>query len=92
MRTELITIVTDTTPLDGAFHMPEDRPVRGGVLLFHGNTMNFYVGAPALAAARAHGTRVRLPRVQPARPRHPEHPRFPHARRRRAAAHARRHR
>jgi len=46
MRTELITIVTDTTPLDGAFHMPEDRPVRGGVLLFHGNTMNFYVGAP----------------------------------------------
>jgi Na+/H+ antiporter NhaD/arsenite permease-like protein len=46
MRTELITIVTDTTPLDGALHMPEDRPVRGGVLLFHGNTMNFYVGAP----------------------------------------------
>jgi len=46
MRTELITIATDTTPLDGAFHMPEDRPVRGGVLLFHGNTMNFYVGAP----------------------------------------------
>ncbi len=45
-RTELITIATDTTPLDGAFHMPEDRPVRGGVLLFHGNTMNFYVGAP----------------------------------------------
>jgi hypothetical protein len=38
MRTELIT--TDTTPLDGAFHWPEDRP-RGGVLLFHGNTMNF---------------------------------------------------
>ena len=46
MRTELITIATDTTPLDGALHMPEDRPVRGGVLLFHGNTMNFYVGAP----------------------------------------------
>jgi len=46
MRTELTTIATDTTPLDGAFHWPEDRPSRGGVLLFHGNTMNFYVGAP----------------------------------------------
>ncbi len=46
MRTELITIATDTTPLDGAFHWPEDRTSRGGVLLFHGNTMNFYVGAP----------------------------------------------
>jgi pimeloyl-ACP methyl ester carboxylesterase len=46
MRTELITIATDTTPLDGAFYRPEDRPPRGGVLLFHGNTMNFYIGAP----------------------------------------------
>ena len=46
MRTELISIQTDTTPLDGAFHWPEHRPIRGGVLLFHGNTMNFYVGAP----------------------------------------------
>jgi pimeloyl-ACP methyl ester carboxylesterase len=46
MRTELITIATDSTPLDGAFHWPEDRQARGGVLLFHGNTMNFYVGAP----------------------------------------------
>jgi pimeloyl-ACP methyl ester carboxylesterase len=46
MRTELITIETDTTPLDGAFHWPENGTPRGGVLLFHGNTMNFYVGAP----------------------------------------------
>ena len=46
MRTELISIATDTLPLDGAFHCPDDRPVRGAVLLFHGNTMNFYVGAP----------------------------------------------
>jgi pimeloyl-ACP methyl ester carboxylesterase len=46
MRTELISIATDTVPLDGAFHWPEGRPARGGVLLFHGNTMNFYVGAP----------------------------------------------
>ncbi|HEX5453662.1 MAG TPA: alpha/beta hydrolase [Stellaceae bacterium] len=46
MRTELISIATDTLPLDGAFHRPEDGPIRGAVLLFHGNTMNFYVGAP----------------------------------------------
>ncbi|MBK5961159.1 hypothetical protein CCR97_23560 [Rhodoplanes elegans] len=46
MRTELITIPTPTLPLDGAFHWPDDRPIRGAVLLFHGNTMNFYTGAP----------------------------------------------
>jgi pimeloyl-ACP methyl ester carboxylesterase len=46
MRTELVTIETATTPLDGAFYLPDDGPVTGGVLLFHGNTMNFYVGAP----------------------------------------------
>ncbi|HEY3260275.1 MAG TPA: alpha/beta fold hydrolase [Pseudonocardiaceae bacterium] len=46
MRTELVSIATDTVPLDGAFHWPEDRTARGGVLLFHGNTMNFYIGAP----------------------------------------------
>jgi pimeloyl-ACP methyl ester carboxylesterase len=46
LRTELISIDTPTTPLDGALHRPDDGPVRGAVLLFHGNTMNFYVGAP----------------------------------------------
>jgi pimeloyl-ACP methyl ester carboxylesterase len=45
MRTELVSIPTDTVPLDGALHLP-DGPVTGAVLLFHGNTMNFYVGAP----------------------------------------------
>lgn len=45
MRTELISIDTPSTPLDGALHRPDDGPVRGAVLLFHGNTMNFYVGA-----------------------------------------------
>lgn len=45
MRTELISIPTDTVPLDGALHWP-DGPVIGAMLLFHGNTMNFYVGAP----------------------------------------------
>lgn len=45
MRTELISIPTETIPLDGALHLP-DGEVTGAVLLFHGNTMNFYVGAP----------------------------------------------
>ena len=45
MRTELITIPTDTTPLDGAFHEPDGGATAGAVLLFHGNTMNFYIGA-----------------------------------------------
>src|SRR5438067_7287155 len=46
MRTELVTIPTDTLPLDGAFYEPAGGATAGGVLLFHGNTMNFYVGAP----------------------------------------------
>lgn len=46
MRTQLVTIETPTTPLDGALHLPDHGPVRGAVLLFHGNTMNFYTGAP----------------------------------------------
>jgi pimeloyl-ACP methyl ester carboxylesterase len=45
MRTTLVSIPTDTNPLDGAYYEP-DGAVRGAVLLFHGNTMNFYVGAP----------------------------------------------
>ena len=45
MQTELVSIETETLPLDGALHLP-DGPVTGSVLLFHGNTMNFYVGAP----------------------------------------------
>ena len=45
MHTELISIATNTLPLDGAFYLPETEP-RGVAMLFHGNTMNFYVGAP----------------------------------------------
>ena len=45
MRTSLVSIPTDTIPLDGAFYEPEGV-AKGAVLLFHGNTMNFYVGAP----------------------------------------------
>jgi pimeloyl-ACP methyl ester carboxylesterase len=46
MRTELVSIPTDTIPLDGALHRPDGPAIAGAVLLFHGNTMNFYVGAP----------------------------------------------
>jgi pimeloyl-ACP methyl ester carboxylesterase len=43
MRTKLVTIATDTIPIDGAFHEP-DGPAKGAALYFHGNTMNFYTG------------------------------------------------
>src|SRR5262245_12205814 len=46
MRTELVSIPTDTLPLDGAYYEPDRGRAAGAVLLFHGNTMNFYVGAP----------------------------------------------
>jgi pimeloyl-ACP methyl ester carboxylesterase len=53
VRAELVAIPTDTIPLDGLFYEPEGKAA-GSVLFFHGNTMNFYVGAmrflpPALA-------------------------------------------
>ena len=44
MRTELVSIPTDTVPLDGAYYEPDGGASAGAVLLFHGNTMNFYVG------------------------------------------------
>lgn len=46
MKTTLVSIATGTIPLDGAWYEPEGRPARGAALLFHGNTMNFYIGAP----------------------------------------------
>lgn len=52
MRTELVSIATPTLPLDGALHRPEGVPERGGTLLFHGNTMNFYTGAPRFLPPR----------------------------------------
>ena len=53
MRTELVTIETDTLPLDGAYHRPDGGATAGGVLLFHGNTMNFYVGRRGPSATPA---------------------------------------
>jgi len=46
VKTTLVSIPTATIPLDGAWHEPEGGTARGAVLLFHGNTMNFYTGAP----------------------------------------------
>ncbi len=45
MRLELVSIPTPTYPLDGLYYEPDGGATAGGVLLFHGNTMNFYVGA-----------------------------------------------
>ena len=45
MRTELISIPTDSAPLDGVMYTPDTGPAGNSALYFHGNTMNFYVGA-----------------------------------------------
>lgn len=44
MLSELVSIATPTTPLDGAWYEPQGRRAHAAVLLFHGNTMNFYTG------------------------------------------------
>ena len=46
MLTDLVSIPTDTVPLDGALYRPDSGRPRGAILLMHGNTMNFYVGMP----------------------------------------------
>jgi pimeloyl-ACP methyl ester carboxylesterase len=45
VNTTLVSIPTDSVPLDGAWYEPAGKAI-GAVLLFHGNTMNFYMGAP----------------------------------------------
>ena len=44
MLAELVSIPTDTLPLDGLYYEPEGK-AHGAALLLHGNTMNFYTGA-----------------------------------------------
>ena len=45
MPLSLVSIPTDTLALDGLWYEP-DTPARSAALLFHGNCMNFYTGAP----------------------------------------------
>ena len=46
MKLELVEIETDTHPLDGLLYYPEGKTALSSVMIFHGNTMNFYTGAP----------------------------------------------
>jgi pimeloyl-ACP methyl ester carboxylesterase len=44
MHLDLVSIKTDTCPLDGLFYQPEHGACAGAVLLMHGNCKNFYSG------------------------------------------------
>lgn len=44
MHLELISIETDTVPLDGIFYTPRKGPIRSVAMVFHGNCHNFYMG------------------------------------------------
>jgi len=46
LKTALVSIATDTLAMEGAWYEPEGRAATGAALIFHGNTMNFYSGAP----------------------------------------------
>ena len=46
MNTSLVSIPTDTLSLEGAWYEPSAGRAKNAALLFHGNTMNFYSGAP----------------------------------------------
>ena len=46
MRLELVSIETDTYPLDGVFYRPEADAGKGAILIMHGNCGNFYTGVP----------------------------------------------
>lgn len=55
MNVELVSIKTDTYPLDGLLYLPRERTPRRAAMIFHGNCHNFYTGPsrflpPALVA------------------------------------------
>ena len=52
LNTSLVSIPTDTLPLEGAWYEPAGRNAANAALLFHGNTMNFYSGAPRFLPPR----------------------------------------
>jgi pimeloyl-ACP methyl ester carboxylesterase len=43
---ELVSIATDTYPLDGLYYEPEGGARAGAILIMHGNCFNFYTGLP----------------------------------------------
>jgi pimeloyl-ACP methyl ester carboxylesterase len=51
VNTSLVSIPTDTVALEGAWYEPSGGRAKNAVLLFHGNTMNFYSGAPRFLPA-----------------------------------------
>ncbi|MCC7347584.1 MAG: hypothetical protein IT538_09330 [Variibacter sp.] len=46
MSLELMSIGTDTYPLDGAFYEPAGGAPNGAVVIMHGNSSNFHTGVP----------------------------------------------
>ena len=56
MRLELVSIETDTYPLDGVFYRPEADASKGAILIMHGNCGNFYTGVPRHVRAAAGAT------------------------------------
>src|SRR5205085_650366 len=52
LNTSLVSVATDTLSLEGAWYEPAGAKARAAALLFHGNTMNFYSGAPRFLPPR----------------------------------------
>ncbi|MFN2645557.1 MAG: alpha/beta hydrolase [Burkholderiales bacterium] len=52
LNTSLVSIPTDTLSLEGAWYEPAGARAYDAALLFHGNTMNFYSGAPRFLPPR----------------------------------------
>jgi pimeloyl-ACP methyl ester carboxylesterase len=44
MEIEIVSVATDTYPLDGLLYLPRNGPVTGAAMLLHGNCHNFYMG------------------------------------------------
>jgi pimeloyl-ACP methyl ester carboxylesterase len=44
MEIELVSIETDTDPLDGLLYVPRNGQIHGAAMLLHGNCHNFYMG------------------------------------------------
>lgn len=67
---ELVSIDTDTVPLDGLYYASDDTSSRGAVLFVHGNGMNFYYGVARFLPQYLIAAGFRVSGLQPAGPRH----------------------